>query len=117
MRPCTQLLQASLPYTERHFQRLDRLIQRSFILDYTLQSMQLQADDTKTSVAAALPATSEVDPAPNGTETELSETSAKKRKRGQESEDTPNTKKQKSSHTANKSPHNASAHKKKSKAK
>jgi U3 small nucleolar RNA-associated protein 13 len=112
-----QLLQASLPYTERHFQRLDRLIQRSFILDYTLQSMQLQADDTKTSVAAALPATSEVDPAPNGTETELSETSAKKRKRGQESEDTPNTKKQKSSHTANKSPHNASAHKKKSKAK
>ncbi len=82
-----QLLQSSLPYTERHFQRLDRLIQRSFILDYTLQSMQLQADDAKLgpaeSESTAVPVTSNTEP------------SAKKRKRSLEPEAASTTKKQK----------------------
>ncbi len=89
-----QLLQSSLPYTERHFQRLDRLIQRSFILDYTLQSMQLQAEDARVeeqSLAAPVPESSQ---APS---TETSETSAKKRKRDLESEEASRSKKQKTS--------------------
>jgi U3 small nucleolar RNA-associated protein 13 len=34
------LMEGIIPYTERHFQRLDRLLQRSFLLDYTLQRME-----------------------------------------------------------------------------
>eukprot|EP01114_Cavostelium_apophysatum_P021718 TRINITY_DN7651_c0_g1_i2.p1 TRINITY_DN7651_c0_g1~~TRINITY_DN7651_c0_g1_i2.p1 ORF type:complete len:878 (-),score=259.44 TRINITY_DN7651_c0_g1_i2:6-2639(-) len=34
-----ELLEGILPYTERHFQRVDRLLQRSFIIDYTLRRM------------------------------------------------------------------------------
>lgn len=35
------LLQALIPYSTRHFQRLDKLLQASYILDYTLQNMNL----------------------------------------------------------------------------
>lgn len=35
------ILEALLPYTERHLQRADQLVTNSFILDYTLQSMDL----------------------------------------------------------------------------
>jgi hypothetical protein len=28
-----------IPYTERHFQRVDKLLQKSFIVDYTLHRM------------------------------------------------------------------------------
>lgn len=93
---------------------MDRLIQRSFILDYTLQSMQLQVDDTKASLAALpdTPLTAEdsaaTQPAADPVPTE-SESSAKKRKRGPES-DAPQPKKQKTSAPT-------SATKKKSKAK
>lgn len=105
-----QLLQSSLPYTERHFQRLDRLVQRSFILDYTLQSMQLQADDTKT-LSGADQDQSLAEPVPDThqapTSTETSETSAKKRKRGQENEEANRSKKQKTSSQSNtKNAHN-----------
>lgn len=34
-------LQSLLPYTDKHLKRIDRLLQRSYIIDYTLQSMQL----------------------------------------------------------------------------
>lgn len=34
-------LQSLLPYTEKHLKRIDKLLQRSYIIDYTLQSMQL----------------------------------------------------------------------------
>lgn len=36
-----QLLEALIPYSTRHFQRLDKLLQASYILDYTLQNMNL----------------------------------------------------------------------------
>jgi U3 small nucleolar RNA-associated protein 13 len=35
------LLEALIPYTERHFQRAHQLFTNSFIVDYTLQSMDL----------------------------------------------------------------------------
>lgn len=38
------LIQALIPYSTRHFQRLDKLIQSSYILDYTLQNMNLLPD-------------------------------------------------------------------------
>jgi U3 small nucleolar RNA-associated protein 13 len=38
------LLQALIPYSTRHFQRLDKLMQASYILDYTLQAMNLLPD-------------------------------------------------------------------------
>jgi hypothetical protein len=38
------MLEAMIPYTERHFARLDKLIQKSFLLDYTLQRMTLLMD-------------------------------------------------------------------------
>lgn len=34
-----QVLEGLIPYTERHFQRLDKLLQRSYLIDYTLQRM------------------------------------------------------------------------------
>ncbi|CAG8694343.1 5306_t:CDS:2, partial [Dentiscutata erythropus] len=34
-----ELLDGLLPYTERHYQRLDRMITDSFLIDYTLHSM------------------------------------------------------------------------------
>ena len=82
------MLQSSIPYTERHFQRIDRLIQRSFILDYTLQSMQLQADDNK--LGPASESSSAAVQVPSNIES-----SAKKRKRSLESEASNTTKKQK----------------------
>lgn len=38
------LLHALIPYSSRHFQRLDKLLQASYILDYTLQNMNLLPD-------------------------------------------------------------------------
>jgi U3 small nucleolar RNA-associated protein 13 len=35
------LLEALIPYTERHFQRANQLLTQSFIVDYTLQNMDL----------------------------------------------------------------------------
>jgi uncharacterized membrane protein len=78
-------LQSSIPYTERHFQRIDRLVQRSFILDYTLQSMQLQADDTKQSLAEPAPVSEPVEAVSEPAVAASPEPSAKKRKREQRS--------------------------------
>ena len=53
-------LEALIPYAERHFERLDRLIQGSHLLSCTLASMQMfQADSSmpEPAVAAASPAT------------------------------------------------------------
>jgi hypothetical protein len=35
-----------LPYTERHYHRVDRLLQQSFIIDFLLAQLQLTADST-----------------------------------------------------------------------
>ena len=35
----SELIQALLPYTERHLSRLDRLVQDSYVLDYVLAEM------------------------------------------------------------------------------
>jgi len=34
-----ELLEGILPYSDRHFQRIDKLIQKSFIIDFTLQKI------------------------------------------------------------------------------
>jgi U3 small nucleolar RNA-associated protein 13 len=39
-----EILQSLLPYTERHYHRIDRLLQQSFIIDFLLSQMQLTAD-------------------------------------------------------------------------
>ena len=36
-----ELIEAIMPYTNRHFQRLDRLLQASHFVSYTLASMQI----------------------------------------------------------------------------
>jgi len=41
MKSVKPLLQALLPYTERHFQRVDQLLQKACIIDFTLQRMQI----------------------------------------------------------------------------
>jgi len=42
------VLNAVALYSERHFSRIDRLLQKSFLLDYTLQSMmQLTAQEAE----------------------------------------------------------------------
>jgi hypothetical protein len=37
----SDVLGSVLMYGDRHFQRIDRLLQKSFILDFTFQSMKL----------------------------------------------------------------------------
>jgi len=41
MKSVKSLLQALLPYTDRHFQRVDQLLQKACIIDFTLQRMQI----------------------------------------------------------------------------
>lgn len=36
-----ELIEGILPYTERHFSRIDRLFRSTFLLDYTLSSMSI----------------------------------------------------------------------------
>ena len=38
---CAELVWSLLPYSERHFQRLDRLLQSSYLVEYTLVSVQM----------------------------------------------------------------------------
>jgi len=49
-----QILQALLPYTDRHFQRLDQLLQKSCIIDFTLQRMNLLTPDDADESAISL---------------------------------------------------------------
>lgn len=45
-------MQALIPYTDRHFQRLDQLLQKSCIIDFTLQRMNLLTPQEDNSVEA-----------------------------------------------------------------
>ncbi|CAN0452035.1 unnamed protein product, partial [Laminaria digitata] len=38
---CAELVRVLLPYSERHFQRLDRLLQSSYLVEHTLASMHM----------------------------------------------------------------------------
>lgn len=38
---CSELVRILLPYSERHFQRLDRLLQSSYLVEHTLASMNM----------------------------------------------------------------------------
>jgi len=49
----SQLLQALIPYTARHFQRMERLVQRSYLVDYTLTAMQVLDDMADLSIEKA----------------------------------------------------------------
>jgi len=40
-----ELLEGIIPYTERHFQRIDNLLQKSFLVDYVLQRMKFVAEN------------------------------------------------------------------------
>lgn len=46
---CAELVRSILPYSERHFQRLDRLLQSSYLVEYTLASMQLLISESSDS--------------------------------------------------------------------
>jgi hypothetical protein len=39
-----QMLQGVIPYTDKHFTRIDKLIQASYIIDYTIKSISNNAD-------------------------------------------------------------------------
>lgn len=45
-----ELLEGLMPYTQRHFSRIDRLIRSTFLLDYTLTGMSVIDPETDTSV-------------------------------------------------------------------
>ncbi|CAM9396122.1 unnamed protein product [Phaeothamnion confervicola] len=50
---CATVVDALLSYSQRHFDRVDRLAQASFICDYTLTSMQMLLPMAEDDVAAA----------------------------------------------------------------
>lgn len=45
-------MRALLPYSERHFQRLDRLLQSSYLVEHTLASMQMLVEESGAATAA-----------------------------------------------------------------
>lgn len=45
-----ELLEGLMPYTQRHFSRIDRLIRSTFLLDYTLTGMSVIDPETDTSI-------------------------------------------------------------------
>eukprot|EP01046_Picozoa_sp_COSAG06_P039338 COSAG06_NODE_4634_length_4082_cov_3.759729_5_plen_94_part_00 len=47
-----QLVESILPYSERHFARLERLHKASFLLDYTLRAMKTAVPVRKTPLFA-----------------------------------------------------------------
>lgn len=53
MQDCAELVRSLLPYSERHFQRLDRLLQSSYLVEYTLTSMQLLISESSDSPRTA----------------------------------------------------------------
>jgi U3 small nucleolar RNA-associated protein 13 len=40
-------LEGILPYSDRHFQRIDKLLQKSFIIDFTLQKIDPTFDEAE----------------------------------------------------------------------
>eukprot|EP00611_Tribonema_gayanum_P004473 TRINITY_DN1366_c0_g1_i2.p1 TRINITY_DN1366_c0_g1~~TRINITY_DN1366_c0_g1_i2.p1 ORF type:complete len:723 (+),score=200.57 TRINITY_DN1366_c0_g1_i2:1889-4057(+) len=49
---CSEVLEALLPYSERHYQRLDRLLQSTYLVDYTLAGMRMLLADGQADTAA-----------------------------------------------------------------
>nr|XP_002734280.1 PREDICTED: transducin (beta)-like 3 [Saccoglossus kowalevskii] len=47
-----ECVQAFLPYTERHFQRMNRLLQQSMFIEYTWHKMRMVAGDTSSTNVA-----------------------------------------------------------------
>ena len=43
-----ELLEGLIPYTQRHFSRVDRLVRSTFLLDYTLAGMSVIEPDQQT---------------------------------------------------------------------
>ncbi|KAH8480722.1 hypothetical protein H0E87_030826, partial [Populus deltoides] len=41
-----ELLEGLIPYSQRHFSRIDRLVRSTFLLDYTLHGMSVIEPDT-----------------------------------------------------------------------
>jgi len=56
-----EIIEGLIPYTERHFQRIDKLLQKSYIIDYTLQmlgpvptrELEASTESNSTSVATS----------------------------------------------------------------
>lgn len=46
----SELLEGLIPYSQRHFSRIDRLIRNTFLLDYTLTGMSVIDPETDTVV-------------------------------------------------------------------
>lgn len=52
MKGIGELLEGLIPYSQRHFSRIDRLVRSTFLLDYTLTGMSViepETDDVKNS--------------------------------------------------------------------
>lgn len=43
----SDVLEGLIPYTQRHFSRIDRLVRSTFLLDYTLTGMSVIEPDTE----------------------------------------------------------------------
>eukprot|EP00752_Nemacystus_decipiens_P007443 g6652.t2 len=50
---CAELVRVMLPYSERHFQRLDKLLQSSYLVEHTLASMQMLVGEGRAEAAGA----------------------------------------------------------------
>ncbi|KAH7404644.1 hypothetical protein KP509_15G036100 [Ceratopteris richardii] len=66
-----ELLEGILPYTERHFSRMDRLLRSTFLLDYTLSSMSVLNPQEEVKPSPRVPPSKNEDPLNGNHETEL----------------------------------------------
>ncbi|KAF0696149.1 Aste57867_13065 [Aphanomyces stellatus] len=61
MPAATKLLEALIAYTERHFQRMERMLQKSYLVDFTIVSMQKLVPMGKDEVENDAPAAATAD--------------------------------------------------------
>lgn len=78
-----ELLEGLIPYSQRHFGRIDRLVRSTFLLDYILSGMSvIEPGSQQTESKAEFPLQSKIDipDKENGTEEKDNNTASKKRK-------------------------------------
>jgi U3 small nucleolar RNA-associated protein 13 len=81
----SELLEGLIPYSQRHFSRVDRLVRSTFLLDYTLTRMSvldpdMDADTTKADMNGSSVENSEITERESALPVAGTEKSSKKRK-------------------------------------
>lgn len=86
-----ELLEGLIPYSQRHFNRMDRFVRSSFLLDYTLGEMSVIDPETETEYRKDKKIEEEVIPSVSAMEQDDQKTPSRKRK-SQKSKDKSNKK-------------------------